>query len=182
MPGLARALSPEHPAWTLAGPVSSNASAAGSARARRPPAHLQRAQRLVHVAADGEVVHGDVLQLALHRDACGVGAGEGFAPAGVASPKSWPTPHQPQRRRGGQTAAGPAAGPGRSSAARRPKRPLPACLRVDEVQAAQRDAGVPLEHAVPRRHLLGHVSQDGDLRGAGVASRGKFKGPLQLAG
>ena len=33
-----------------------------------------------------------------------------------------------------------------------------------EAEQAQRDAGVPLQRAVPRRHRLGDVRQDRDLQ------------------
>jgi hypothetical protein len=36
-------------------------------------------------------------------------------------------------------------------------------LWVDDVQPPQRDASVPLQHSVPCRHHLVHVSQDRDL-------------------
>ena len=150
--------------WT---PVSARASARSGSHHTYTPrpiqACLQRAQRLVHVAPDGEVVDRDVLQNALQQR---VAAGRGV-PGGLACLRALQLLHTCQSHHSHSHSHSHilVAMDGHPAIPLLPPPQLPRWhLRVDDVEAAQRDAGVPLQRAVPRRHRLGDVRQDRDLQ------------------
>lgn len=175
----------------------------GAACGRRRSPHLQRAQRFIHVAADREVVDRDVLQDPLQverRPWWGVAEDSGSAAHARPSPS---TAHagrplhalaRVQRGQGHRRVMQRCHGgvcmicapfspspPPQTTCTHAHTTTTPPHLGVDDVEAAQRDACVPLQNAVLGGHRLGHVRQDGDLQaawavGGGWAAAGRWLG------